>query len=105
MSSFEEIDRCIRSELNDESLFAESKMIWGEISNRQMENAKDIDQFLKLLKRRGMYNAQEYVALRMFKKVIQNARFHDLVEKHQFLQQQHQQSSMCEKKNLFGKSS
>lgn len=100
-TKFEQLDRYIRSALSDSSSLAEAKVIWWEWikSNRQMENIENIDDLLKLLKRRGIYHALEYNAFRVFKKVIHQASFHALVESYKLVIEQ---EVTCQKENRFG---
>lgn len=98
-SSFESLDKYIRLALNNEEFSVAKEFLSGWVnSNRQMENIKTIDELLKLLKRRGIYKSQHFNALRVFKKVIHDSAFHDMVDKHLLLQQESEDG----KRNLFG---
>lgn len=88
--SFEKLDAYIRSTIHDESSLIEAKQLCGSWvnSNRQMEKITIIDQLLELLKRRGLYNQKEYNVFKMFKKIIHDPAFNDIVDRHKVLVQQ-----------------
>lgn len=88
---------------NDESaLIKELKELFAERieSNRLLEKVNSVEQFLHLLKRRGLYGPEEFYAFRVIKKIISNSEFDNLVEQHKRLLNGHIPSKL---ENQYGK--
>lgn len=85
--SFAKLDKYVRSTVKDASTLMEAKQFWESWiqSNRQMEKIITIDQLLTLLKRRGHYNLAEYNAFKVFKKIINDPTFNDMIDHHKVL--------------------
>ena len=99
--NFERLDKYIRSTINDESSVTEATEVWSSWinSNRQIEKITNVDQLLKLLERRGIYNQEEYNVFKVFKKIIHDPVFDDMVECHKILLKQHVSSNP---RNVYG---
>lgn len=103
--NFEKINKniLVYFQNNDDSLLHEAKELFSAFidSNRQLRAVKNIEQLLKLLKRRGLYGAHEFNTLKMFKKIIVDENFTELVINHQSLLMLESQSEEA-LKNCYG---
>ncbi|KAG5682445.1 hypothetical protein PVAND_011797 [Polypedilum vanderplanki] len=87
ITSFEQINEKIVIHFNKNigNLLNEAKDFFSSFinSNRQLNKVHNIEQLLKLLQRRGIYNAYEFTGLRIFQKIILDDEFNALVKAHQ----------------------
>lgn len=82
---FEQLDAIIKRHFHDGAKLNEAKELFAMRidSRRALEATSDVNQFLGLLKRRGLYNADEFYAVRLFMKLIDEPEFNRLAEEHE----------------------
>lgn len=88
--SFEQLNQFILAyfENNDESsLMRDVKLNFSSFINskRKLESIRNVDDLLKLLKRKGLYDPHDRKSLRIFSKTIIDENFEKMVEAHNAL--------------------
>lgn len=68
----------------NDSLLNDAKELWAESiqSVRQLESIETVDQFLKLLYKRGLFGPDNDIGFRMFMKIIQDNDFERMAKDH-----------------------